>query len=86
MKGIIRLGDPTSHGGVVTSASSRSTVMGKAVARVGDTVSCPHHRDVVIEQGDATVLVDGIAVAFEGHETSCGAKLISTVPASGRSE
>jgi uncharacterized Zn-binding protein involved in type VI secretion len=86
MRGVIRLGDPTTHGGAVTSASGRSTVMGKPVARVGDSVSCPHHRDCVIKEGDSNVLVDGIAVAFDGHEVSCGARLISTVPTSGRSE
>jgi uncharacterized Zn-binding protein involved in type VI secretion len=30
------------------------------------------------------VLIDGVPVAFEGHATSCGAKLMSTVGASGR--
>jgi uncharacterized Zn-binding protein involved in type VI secretion len=30
------------------------------------------------------VLIDGVPVAFEGHATSCGAKLISTVGTSGR--
>ena len=87
MKGIIRLGDPTSHGGSVTAASNtRSKVMGKMVARQGDACSCPipGHQGCTIAEGDPKVLLDGIPVAFEGHKTSCGAQLMSTVPGSGR--
>lgn len=86
MKGVIRLNDPTSHGGVVTSASSTSVVLGIGVARVGDTVSCPKkgHRNCTIVQGDPDVVIDGVPVAFDGHLTSCGATLISTMPSSGR--
>jgi uncharacterized Zn-binding protein involved in type VI secretion len=85
-RGVIRLGDPTSHGGQVVSASSRSEVMGRGVARVGDACTCPirGHSGCVIVEGDPQVLLDGIPVAFEGHHTSCGAALISTVPTSGR--
>lgn len=87
MKGVIRLNDPTSHGGVVTSASITSQVLGVGVARVGDTVSCPKkgHRNCTIVEGDPEVVIDGVAVAFDGHKTSCGALLISTMPTSGRS-
>jgi uncharacterized Zn-binding protein involved in type VI secretion len=85
MKGVIRLGDPTTHGGKVVSAGARTAVRGKAVARVGDSCSCPikGHEDCVIIEGHPTILVDGVAVAFEGHRTSCGAALISTVADSG---
>ena len=38
----------------------------------------------VIAEGDPQVLIDGVPVAFEGHKTSCGASLISTVGNSGR--
>ncbi|MFC7420232.1 PAAR domain-containing protein [Iodobacter arcticus] len=41
MKRVIRLGEQTSHGGVVVSGAARSNFFGKAVARVGDMVSCP---------------------------------------------
>lgn len=84
MHGVIRLNDPTSHGGVVTSASSTSEVHGIGVARVGDAVSCPKkgHRHCTIVQGDPEVVIDGVPVAFDGHLTSCGATLISTMPSS----
>ena len=38
----------------------------------------------LISEGDPDVKIDGIPVAFEGHKTSCGAVLISTMPTSGR--
>lgn len=87
MKRVIRLGDPTSHGGVVVSASPTTVINGKPVARVGDTVTCPikGHGTVVIVEGDSSWSVDGRAVALEGHKTSCGASLISTLPSLERS-
>jgi uncharacterized Zn-binding protein involved in type VI secretion len=80
-KGIIRLGDPTSHGGVVTSATGRMNVLSKDVARVGDTCTCPinGHSGCTIVEGDEGHTIDGIPIAYEGHKTSCGATLISTV-------
>ena len=83
MRGVIRLNDPTSHGGKVTSAAPKSKVLGVAVARQGDRVSCPLHGDGVIRDGDPRVLIGGVAVAFDGHETSCGARLMTTLPTSG---
>lgn len=82
MRNVIRLGDPTSHGGKVTSASaSHITVDGLPVARVGDPCSCPipGHSGCTIAEGDSTHTVDGIPVAYHGHKTTCGAALVSTV-------
>jgi uncharacterized Zn-binding protein involved in type VI secretion len=86
MKGIIRLNDPTSHGGRVIAAAPNTQVMGKAVARKGDRCLCPlpGHTMCFIEEGDPEVTIDGVPVAFEGHKTTCGAALISTVPTSGK--
>jgi uncharacterized Zn-binding protein involved in type VI secretion len=86
MRGVIRLNDPTTHGGKVIAAAPNSTVMGVAVARKGDRCFCPiqGHQVCVIAEGDPKVLIDGIPVAFEGHLTTCGAKLMSTVPKSAR--
>ncbi len=86
MRGVIRLNDPTTHGGKVIAAAPNSTVMGIAVARKGDRCFCPiqGHQVCVIAEGDPKVLIDGVPVAFEGHLTSCGAKLMSTVPNSAR--
>lgn len=81
MPKIIRLGDPTSHGGKVVSAANHLKIMDLPVARLGDACTCPlpGHNDCVIVEGDSTWLIDGIPVALEGHKTSCGARLIATI-------
>jgi len=86
MRRVIRLNDPTTHGGKVVAAAPHTTAMGVAVARKGDRCVCPMkgHEVCVIAEGDPNVLIDGVPVAFEGHATTCGAKLVSTVPKSGR--
>ena len=83
MKGIIRLGDPTDHGGAVVSTSANQYLVdGKPVARVGDKCTCPEkgHDGCTIAEGNLLFTVDGIAVAFSGHKTTCGAVLQSTMP------
>jgi uncharacterized Zn-binding protein involved in type VI secretion len=87
MKRVIRLGDLTSHGGVVISAASTSNMFGKPVALLGDKVSCPipGHGVCPIIEGDPSWNVGGKPVALEGHMTSCGAVLISSMPEIGRS-
>jgi uncharacterized Zn-binding protein involved in type VI secretion len=77
----IRLGDPTSHGGVVETAQSQTNLMGKALACVGDKCSCPlpGHNNCVIAEGDGNWLINGKPVALDGHKTSCGAILSATI-------
>jgi uncharacterized Zn-binding protein involved in type VI secretion len=77
---MIVLGDSTSHGGKVVSASPVSTINGKGIARVGDMVSCPRrgHGTCEIVSGDTTCLIDGKPVARAGDKTACGAELIPT--------
>ena len=88
MQKIIRLGDSTSHGGKVVSATSHITVAGIPVARLGDKCTCPKlgHNNCVIVEGDSNWTVDGIPIALEGHKTSCGAVLISSAPNTGRED
>ncbi|HEY3300066.1 MAG TPA: PAAR domain-containing protein [Methylophilaceae bacterium] len=76
----IVLGDKTSHGGTVVSASGFTSTGGIPVARVGDMTSCPRdgHGDCAIVSGDPTVIIDGQPVAREGDATACGATLIAT--------
>jgi len=81
MKNVIRLGDPTAHGGKVMSVkATHFTVDGKAVACVGDKCMCPMpgHTVCTIIEGSDTHKVDGLPVAYHGHKTSCGATLITT--------
>lgn len=86
MRRIIRLGDATSHGGKVVSATSHVIVGGIPVARLGDSCTCPKrgHNNCVIVEGDPNWTIDGIPVALEGHKISCGAVLISSMPIAGR--
>ncbi|OZY30489.1 PAAR domain-containing protein [Pseudomonas lundensis] len=81
MKDIIRLGDTTTHGGVVLEAFSRTDLNGKPIAGVGHNVSCPLCKGIFpIVEGSATDSVDGIAVALDGMKTACGAALIASGP------
>lgn len=82
MANVIRLGDATSHGGKVESASATHfTVDGIAVARVGDVCSCPikGHDKCTIAESDPTHVIDGIAVAYHGDKTTCGATLFASI-------
>lgn len=85
MKNVIRLGDPTNHGGRVVTAALHYKAFGKPVARVGDMCVCPipGHQACFIVEGDASWTIDGRAVALNGCKTSCGASLISTLSAVG---
>ncbi len=81
MPNVIRLGDSTAHGGkVVKVAATHYTLDGVPVARVGDICSCPisGHNDCTIAEGNPNHLIEGIAVAYDGHKTYCGAALIAT--------
>jgi uncharacterized Zn-binding protein involved in type VI secretion len=81
MRNVIRLGDPTSHGGKVVNVSATHFTVGDiAIARVGDVCSCPitGHDNCTIAEGDPHHIIDGIAVAYDGHKTTCGAALIAT--------
>lgn len=75
---IILVGDPTSHGGAVTTGAPGSNVGGKAIARLGDQVSCPKHGTNKIVEGEASYGIGGVPVALEGHLTECGSTLIAT--------
>ncbi|MGW8389360.1 PAAR domain-containing protein [Pseudoduganella sp. HUAS MS19] len=82
MPNVVRIGDPTSHGGKVVSTSAKHFLVGgKPVALVGDKCTCPMtgHQNCVIVSGNNNHTVNGKAVAYDGDKTSCGATLISTV-------
>lgn len=75
---LIRVGDPTSHGGTVLEGSDNFVIDGKPVARVGDKVSCPIHGDTVIDSGSDSYVTDARPTAREGDKTACGAILNAT--------
>jgi uncharacterized Zn-binding protein involved in type VI secretion len=81
MKDIIRLGDLTTHGGVVLQAFSHTDLNGKPIAGVGHNVSCPLCKGIFpIAEGSSTYAVDGIPVALDGMKTACGAALFASGP------
>lgn len=79
-RGVIRLGDKTTHGGAVISAATNFKVYGKAVAVEGDKVTCPQCKGVYpIKPSKGGRTHDGKPVAYDGDKASCGAKLISSI-------
>ena len=78
---IVRLGDVTSHGGKVISASSTHFIHGIGIARVGDKITCPisGHGINSIVQGATTYQIGGRMVALHGHLCACGCALISSL-------
>ena len=78
---VVRLGDSTSHGGKVISASTTHLIDGIGIARVGDQVVCPmpgHGINPIVE-GAPTYLIGGRMVALQGHHSACGCTLISSL-------
>lgn len=82
MRNVIRLGDATSHGGkVISTRATYFNVGGIPVACVGDLCFCPilGHSNCRIVSGSKRHRINGMQLAFEGDETSCGAKLMSSL-------
>lgn len=78
--GVIRLGDSTSHGGKVTSASSDFKALGKPIAGDGDRTFCPQCKGAFpIQVPSSDRHHHGKAVAYDGDKTACGATLISSI-------
>ena len=78
-KAAIRLGDSTTHGGTVISASTRYVLHGIAVAKAGDMTHCPRcEGDYAILSTPHAATEEGITLAFEGTATACGATLIAS--------
>ena len=79
-RGVIRLGDKTSHGGEVISASTDFKVHGIAVAVEGCMASCPkcggNHAIMPVA---STRKHHGKHLAYDADPTACGATLISSI-------
>jgi uncharacterized Zn-binding protein involved in type VI secretion len=85
---IIVVGDSTNHGGKVISGSPTHDIGGKAIARLGDQVSCPQvypggkpHGVNRIVTAHETLTAGGKPVAVHGCKTECGCMLIGRVNA-----
>jgi uncharacterized Zn-binding protein involved in type VI secretion len=82
MKGIIRITDTTSSGGMVKTGSEAMIFDGLGVARVGDSVFCPlpGHGETRIAEGNSGFSDDDVPVAFHGDRCECGCTLITSLP------
>lgn len=68
------LGDTTSHGGRVISASATLDVFGKRVALFNDQVSCPlHGTNKIIDADNRVYEEQGRGIVLHGSQTECGA-------------
>lgn len=76
----IVLGDVTSSGGRVVTASQFTDIDGKGVARRNDKATCPQHKGVFAIVGgyDPTTIVDGAEVALHGAMLECGCQVLAT--------
>lgn len=76
---IIRMGDPTSHGGKVVEGSLADICHGKPIAYMGHKTFCPQCKGYFpIIDGAPTTMFYGKGVALAGMKTACGALLIAT--------
>lgn len=78
MKGLVCLGDKTTHGGYVITASSTLYINNKNIALVGDSVSCPKHGTNRIIEGSPDSFDNGIAIVINNCLCACGCRVISS--------
>lgn len=71
------LGDPTSHGGKVSSASSSFEIEGKNAALLNDTVTCPEHGTNPIVECDISAYEEnGRGIVLQ---SACGSVMIASL-------
>ncbi|KAI3592987.1 hypothetical protein D9X30_1858 [Cupriavidus sp. U2] len=73
----VLLGDPTSHGGCVKTATSTFNIDGRRAALVGDLVSCPKHGDNPIVEGGTGYRENGRKLAVHGCRSECGSVMMA---------
>lgn len=74
----IVLGDTSSHGGSVQSATAGFTVNRIPAVVQGDTFECPLHGAVTVQAPGRGMQANGKTPARDGDKTSCGASLIAS--------
>ncbi len=74
------LGDATTHGGKVLSASSGFEINGKLAALLNDTVSCPEHgANNIIECDVSAYEENGRGIVLHHCKTQCGSLVIASL-------
>jgi uncharacterized Zn-binding protein involved in type VI secretion len=77
MPKVARLGDMTSHGGVIITGSPKLYDTGPPVARITDLHACPLHGVNIIVTGSPTMSSDMLPVARIGDMCACGAAIVT---------
>lgn len=82
IKGVARLGDITTHGGILAAPVNTSVLTNdRPTAHIGTAIFCPSgtpsHGPTVIVGGNPSVRVGGIPIAHRLSPTSCGAVVAS---------
>jgi uncharacterized Zn-binding protein involved in type VI secretion len=67
----------TTHEGTPVTSATKEKAKGSLKLRKTDVISCPIHGTTTITQGSSTVKAEGLAVAYDGCTTSCGATMIN---------
>lgn len=77
MKDPVLLGDSTSHGGKVITASSSYDIDGRPAALLHDLVSCPEHGDNPIIEASDSLLDEDRPIVVDRCRTRCGSYVIA---------
>ena len=82
MSAVARLGDTSSHGGTIISASSNTNANGRGIARNGDQHRCgiSSHGVTPITAITTKTFVNGRLVVTVGAVAGCGAVINSGSP------
>ena len=83
MKNVVVLGDKTSHGGTVISASSTFEIEGKNAALLHDNVSCPEHGPNRIIECAPGYEEQGKGIVVQGCKTECGSVVYASLTDAG---
>lgn len=83
MKNVVVLGDKTSHGGAVISASSTFEIEGKNAALLHDMVSCEEHGPNRIIECEPGYDEQGKGIVVHLCKTECGSVVYASLTDAG---
>ncbi|CAE6854518.1 hypothetical protein R75461_07640 [Paraburkholderia nemoris] len=70
------LGDPTTHGGRIVTASSTFSLDDRKAALLGDLVSCPLHGDNELTEAGEGMTDEGKPMIMSGCHSRCGSMVL----------
>ena len=76
----VKVGSMTSHGGVIITGSSNTTVNGVPLSRIGDLHACPIHGINSIVSGSPDTITTASPNARVGDLCACGAVIVTGSP------